>query len=67
MEAPMIAQSTREEREQFIKDKFPCIADCDMCGLCAAFHGKTAELVYKEYIDGTKEFMQVSEEIRSRR
>ena len=64
MDAPKIAESDREQREQYIKDRFPCIADCDMCGLCAAFHGKTAELAYQEYIRGEKEFMQVSEELR---
>ena len=32
--APEIAGSTAEERRAFIKTKYPCIADCDMCGLC---------------------------------
>lgn len=66
MDAPKIAESDRDQREQYIRDRFPCIADCDMCGLCATFHGKTAELAYQEYIRGEKEFMQVSEEIRKK-
>lgn len=34
MRPPEIKTSTEEERRQYIKDTFPCIADCDMCGLC---------------------------------
>ena len=47
--APEIKGSTEEERRAYIKNRFPCIADCDMCGLCKVFHGKDAEtLVLKE-------------------
>ena len=59
--APEIAQSTAEERRAYIKNRYPCIADCDMCGLCKVFHGKDAETAYKEYIDGKKSFQEVSE------
>ena len=43
MRPPEIASSTEEERRQYIKDTFPCIADCDMCGLCTVFKGKDPE------------------------
>ena len=39
MRPPEIKTSTEEERRQYIKDTFPCIADCDMCGLCTGFRG----------------------------
>ena len=58
--APEIDASTKEERRQYIKERFPCIADCDMCGLCKVFRGKDAETAYKEYIDGEKSFLEVS-------
>ena len=58
--APEISESTAEERRAYIKQRFPCIADCDMCGLCKVFHGKDAETAYKEYIDGEKSFLEVS-------
>lgn len=32
--------STEAERRQYIKNAFPCIADCEMCGLCTVFRGK---------------------------
>lgn len=41
MRPPEVASSTEEERREYIKETFPCIADCDMCGLCAVFRGKT--------------------------
>ena len=59
--APEISESTAEERRAYIKNRYPCIADCDMCGLCKVFHGKDAETAYKEYIDGEKSFQEVSE------
>ena len=62
--APEIDASTKEERRQYIKERFPCIADCDMCGLCKVFRGKDAETAYKEYIDGEKSFLEVSADYR---
>ena len=59
-EAPDIINSTEQERRDYIKKRFPCIADCDMCGLCKVFHGKDAETAYKDYIDGNKSFLEVS-------
>lgn len=61
---PEITQSTIQERREYIKERFPCIADCDMCGLCKVFHGKDAETAYADYIKGTRSFMEVSEEYK---
>ena len=58
--APEITGSTEEERRVYIKNRFPCIADCDMCGLCKVFRGKDAETAYADYINGTRSFMEVS-------
>lgn len=52
MRPPEIASSTEEERRQYIKDTFPCIADCDMCGLCTVFKGKDPERAHADYISG---------------
>ena len=48
MRPPEIASSTEEERRQYIKDTFPCIADCDMCGLCTVFKGKDPERAHAD-------------------
>ncbi|MCR4609252.1 MAG: hypothetical protein K5750_06090 [Eubacterium sp.] len=58
--APEINKSTIEERREFIKNKYPCISDCDMCGLCKVFHGKDPENAYDDYIKGKRSFMDVS-------
>ena len=60
LDAPDIKDSTSEERRAFIKERFPCIADCDMCGLCKVFHGKDAETAYADYISGNRSFTEVS-------
>ena len=58
--APEIKNSTVEERREFIKKKYPCIADCDMCGLCKVFRGRDAEHAFEDYIAGKRFFMDVS-------
>lgn len=60
MRPPEIGNSTEEERRQYIKNTFRCIADCDMCGLCTVFHGKDPEDAYEllesiATISGTKD------------
>ena len=62
--APEITGSTEEARRVYIKNRFPCIADCDMCGLCKVFRGKDAETAYADYINGTRSFMEVSEDYK---
>ena len=64
MRAPEITASTEEERRNYIKDTFKCIADCDMCGLCTVFKGKDPELAYADYIDGKRGFREVSEDYK---
>ena len=54
-DAPLIEESSLEERRAFIKEKYPCISDCDMCGLCKVFHGKDPEQAYADYIVGNQE------------
>lgn len=63
--APDINSSTVEERREYIKKTFPCIADCDMCGLCAVFHGKDAETAYDDYITGKRTYMEVSNSFKN--
>lgn len=62
--APEINESTIEERREYIKNRYPCISDCDMCGLCKVFHGKAPENAYTDYINGKRSFMDVSEDLK---
>lgn len=63
---PDIISSTEEERREYIKNRFPCIADCDMCGLCKIFHGKDPEAAYEDYIFGKRSFIEVSSDYKGR-
>jgi hypothetical protein len=63
---PDIASSTAEERRAFIRTRYPCIADCDMCGLCKVFRGMDAEHAFADYINGERSYMDVSADYRQR-
>ena len=62
--APDITVSTSEERRTYIKERYPCIADCDMCGLCKVFRGKDPGEAYDDYITGKRSFIEVSQDYR---
>lgn len=62
--APNIVESTMEERRDYIRNRYPCISDCDMCGLCKVFHGKDPENAYDDYIKGKRSFIEVSEDYK---
>ena len=64
IKAPDIENSTVEERRAFIKAKYPCIADCEMCGLCKVFRGNDAEHAYADYITGKRSYLDVSADYR---
>lgn len=64
MSAPKIDSSTKEEREEFIKQTYPCLADCDMCGICKIFHGRQPEIVFMDYIEGIREYRELVADIR---
>ena len=57
---PIIDESTEKERREYIKNRFPCLSDCDMCGLCKVFHGKDPENAFDDYIKGKRSFLDVS-------
>ncbi len=64
MMPPEIYSSTREERENYIKEKFACKHNCEICGLCQVFKGKEPEAVYRDYIEGIKDYAGITEEYR---
>lgn len=57
---PDIHDSTREERERYVREKWRCLANCEICGKCSILHGRDAEEVYRDYIDGIRTYMEVS-------
>lgn len=57
--APSIADSTREERLAYVRERYRCISDCDLCGLCKIFHGRDIEDALEDYIEGAEELRNV--------
>lgn len=64
--APGIENSTPEERLAYVRKRYPCIADCDQCGLCKIFHGMDAEHALASYIEGEEELPQAMMRYRGR-
>ena len=64
MIAPDIRDSSEEDRRKYVKDRYPCISDCDMCGICKVFRGKDPEVAYNDYIVGRRSFEEVSEDYK---
>lgn len=64
MKAPDITQSDRDERARFIRERFRCIADCDQCGNCQVLHNQEAELVFADYIEGRRSYLDIMMELR---
>ena len=59
---PDIETSTAAEREKYIYDNFYCRGNCEICGICKVYHGKSPELVYSDYIDGKRSFQEIAKE-----
>ena len=55
---------SKEERENFIKNTFKCISDCDNCGICTIYKVKDPINVYMDYIEGKKEYLELANEYR---
>lgn len=64
MYLPEINESTIEQREEFIRERFKCISDCDNCGICKVLKGKTPEVAFDDYITGKRSFAEVQMDYR---
>lgn len=61
---PQVDKSTKLERENYIKENFKCISNCESCGICKVLRGKSPEVAYAEYIEGLKDFIEVAKQYR---
>ena len=64
MSAPSIENSTREQRLEYVVDKWRCLHNCELCGKCSILKGRDAEIVYEDYIEGRRSYMEITFEIR---
>ena len=66
MTPPSIEFSTAEERRAFVVEQWKCLHNCELCGKCSILRGRNAELLYADYIEGRRPYMEITFEIRNR-
>ena len=66
MTAPKIENSTKEERQAYVLEAWRCLNDCEACGKCPILKGRDPETLYAGYIEGRREYIDITLEIRSR-
>lgn len=66
MAAPSIDKSRRDERLAYVLDQWRCLHNCEICGKCSILKGREAELLYADYIDGKRSYMDITLNIRNR-
>ena len=65
MTPPSIETSTRDERQAYVREKWECMHNCELCGKCDVLKGRSEEILYADYIDGKRSYMDITLEIRS--
>ncbi|MBR5860694.1 MAG: hypothetical protein IKY71_05025 [Bacteroidaceae bacterium] len=64
MTTPDINNSTKEERRAYVLEAWKCLHDCEMCGKCRILRGRDPETLYDDYIEGKRNYIDVTLEIR---
>jgi len=55
---------SRDERIAFVKEQWRCLNHCPSCGKCHILKGRDPEILYADYIDGTRQYIDITKEIR---
>lgn len=66
MTPPLIEQSTQDERRAYVLDAWKCLHNCELCGKCHVLKGQDVEILYADYIEGRRSYMEVTLDIRNR-
>lgn len=61
---PKRDESTKEERRSYVLKAWRCLNDCEACGKCRILRGRDPETLYTDYIDGKRDYMDITLEIR---
>ena len=71
MNPPRIDTSTGEEpfdsaqdRLAYVREKWECMHNCELCGKCHILKGHDAETLYADYIEGKRSYIEITLEIR---
>ena len=66
MIALQIDNSIPKERLAYVLEAWKCLHDCEACGKCRILKGRDAEILYADYIEGKRSYMEVTLDIRNR-
>ncbi len=67
LERYLIRNTTREEREQIVRDSLACDeGGCEHCSACGLYGVGDPLDMYRPYVDGQKEIDEVNQEFRAR-
>lgn len=64
MTPPHIETSTKEERLTYVRERWECMHNCELCGKCHILKGRDAEELYAEYIEGKRTYIEITLELR---
>ena len=67
MSAPQIENSTKEERRAYVQEAWKCLHCCDECGKCRILKGRDADMLYADYIEGKRSYIDITLETRDNR
>lgn len=67
MSTPSIESSTREERLDYVLNEWRCLHNCELCGKCHILKGRSEEILYADYIDGKRSYMDITLDIRNQK
>ena len=66
MQAPLIENSTKEERLAYVNEAWKCLHDCEACGKCRILKDRDPEILYADYVEGKRSYMDITLEVRNR-
>lgn len=62
----LIKDTTRDEREQIVRDSLGCgSGGCENCSSCGVYSAGDPFDMFQPYIDGIKEISEINEEFRA--
>jgi hypothetical protein len=67
MSSYLIKDTTKEEREQIVRQALNCGGGgCENCSACGVYGASDPYEMYQSYIDGEKEITQITQEFQAR-
>ena len=50
---------------EYVLEKWKCLHNCELCGKCHFLKGRSEELLYADYIEGKRSYMDITLEIKN--